>query len=124
MLTSTIDAKEGRDIMTINIPNAFIQTSIDRKEDEDRVIMKITGVLVEMLVKMNPDTYGPMVVYQKGTRILYVEVQKTIYGMLKSALLFYKKFRSDLEQEGFVTIFTIGWEITRLSTSWTVLKST
>ena len=30
MLTSVIDSKEDRDVATIDIPNLFIQTTIDR----------------------------------------------------------------------------------------------
>jgi hypothetical protein len=50
-----IEAKEERDVMTCNIPNAFIQVYLPKKEPgEDRVVMKITGVLVDMLVNINP----------------------------------------------------------------------
>ena len=53
LLTSVIDAKERRDIMTADIPNAFIQAHMPKLEKgEDRVIMKITGVLVELLIKL------------------------------------------------------------------------
>ena len=49
LLTATIDAKEGRDVMTADIPNAFVQIDIDASPDGERVIMKITGKLVNML---------------------------------------------------------------------------
>jgi hypothetical protein len=29
-ITATIDAKQGRDVMTINVPNAFIQTDMEK----------------------------------------------------------------------------------------------
>ena len=49
-ITAIVDALEGRDIMTNDIPNAFIQTDMPSDPDEaDRIIMKITGVLVDML---------------------------------------------------------------------------
>ena len=38
---------------------------------------------------------------ERGQTVLYVELQKALYGMLKSALLFYKKLRHDLESIGF-----------------------
>jgi hypothetical protein len=31
----------------------------------------------------------------------YVQVMRAIYGMLEAALLWYKKFQKELEQEGF-----------------------
>ena len=55
--------------MTADVPNAFIQTEIPKvKEDEDRVFMKITGVLVDMLVELMPDVYGPYVVFEDGEK--------------------------------------------------------
>ena len=50
ILTSGIYVKEYRDSVTIDIPNIFIQTRIDRKPGEDKVIIKINVVLVYMLV--------------------------------------------------------------------------
>ena len=34
--------------------------------------------------------------------MLYVKVSKALYGMLKSALWFYKKLKADLEKKGFI----------------------
>ena len=43
MLTITIDAYEGRDVMTADVPNAFIQTDMPEvKPGDGRMIMKIT----------------------------------------------------------------------------------
>jgi hypothetical protein len=103
MLTAVVDATERRDVMTCDIPNAFIQALMPViKDGEERVMMKITGVLVEMLVELNPLLYGPYVVYEKRGKVLYVRVLRAIYGMLEAALLWYKKFQRELEQEGFV----------------------
>ena len=71
------------DIATIDIPNLFIQTPIYRKLGEDKIIMKIKGVLVNILVQMDPEKYGPNMVYKKGKAVLYIEVLKAIYGMLQ-----------------------------------------
>jgi hypothetical protein len=104
MLTSVIDAHEERDIMACDIPNAFIQALMPKvKDGDERVMMKITGVLVDMLVKLNPELYGPYVVYERNRRnkVLYVQVMRAIYGMLEAAILWYKKFRGELEQKGF-----------------------
>jgi hypothetical protein len=102
MLTAGIDAHEGRDVMTCVIPNAFIQALMPEvKDGDERVMMKITGVLVEMLVKLNPELYGPYVVYEKNRKVLYVQVIRALYRMLEVALLWYKKFRKELEAIGF-----------------------
>ena len=47
MITSAMDAFERRDVMTCDIPNAFIQTEAPRKEKGERVIMKVRGRLVD-----------------------------------------------------------------------------
>ena len=85
----------------MDIPNAFIQTPVHVKPGENRIVMRITGVLVDMLVQLDPGLYGPCVVYEKGKKVLYVEVLRAIYGMLKSAMLFYNKIKKDLEGQGF-----------------------
>ncbi len=50
LLTSIVDAREGRDIAVVDIPNAFIQTCVD--DTKDPVIIQITGVIVDWLVKV------------------------------------------------------------------------
>ena len=64
--------------------------------------MKITGVLVHLMVKIAPEVYGPYVIYENGKRVLYVAVLKALYGMLVASLLWYSKFKKDLEGLGFV----------------------
>ena len=101
LLTAVIDAMEKRDVITIDIPNAFIQTDIKQEERMVRIIMKIRGPLVDMLVEIDPATYAPFVTYENGEKVLYVVVLKAIYGMLESALLFYKQWRDDLISAGY-----------------------
>jgi hypothetical protein len=99
MLTAVIDAHEERDVMMCDIPNAFIQALMPEVEPGDeRVMMKITGVLVDMLVELNPELCRPYVVYEKNRKVLYVQVMRAIYGMLEAALLWYKKFQGELEE--------------------------
>jgi hypothetical protein len=54
-LTAIVDAKEGCDVMTNDIPNAFIQTDSmpETKAGEDRVILKMTGVIVDLMIVTN-----------------------------------------------------------------------
>jgi hypothetical protein len=48
--------------MTADIPNAFVQTYMKPKNDE-KVMMKIRGPLVDMLVKLDEKLYKDFVVY-------------------------------------------------------------
>ncbi len=42
-----------------------------------------------------------MTVDRKGTPILYVKLQKALYGLTRVSLLFYRKLQKELEQYGF-----------------------
>ena len=52
-------------------------------------------------MKIQPDKYGNCIIYENGVKTVYVAVLRAIYGMLVSALLWYKKFKSNLEEQGF-----------------------
>ena len=101
ILLGVIDVKETRDVMCVDIPNAFIQARLPNADVGERIIMKITGVLVDILIDVAPNVYSGYVVYDRGKKVLYVEVLKAIYGMLIAALVWYRKFRTDLESIGF-----------------------
>ena len=96
-ITCAIDAKEGRDVAIIDLPGAFLHAT----NDED-VTMSMKGRLAEMMGMLAPQTYRKYISVEKGQQTLYVKVHKALYGMLRSALLFYRKLRADLEHEGFV----------------------
>jgi hypothetical protein len=97
-----MDVKENRDVMSADIPNAFIQANLpDMKDGEDRVVMKTTGVLVGLLVEIDVSKYGPFVVFVNGAKTIYVEVLRALYGTLVAALLWYQQFKKDLEKVGF-----------------------
>ncbi|KAG7371066.1 reverse transcriptase RNA-dependent DNA polymerase [Nitzschia inconspicua] len=101
LITGTIDAKQKRDIMTADIPNAFVQTHVDKQKVGERIIMKIRGLMVDILVEMAPEIYADYVVIENGKKVLYVIMLKALYGMLQSAMLYYNKFRRDIETIGF-----------------------
>jgi len=101
-ITATIDAHKECDVMTADIPNAFIQASLNNlKDGDEKVVMKVTCMLVNLLVKVAPNICGPFVAFKNGRKVLYLQVLKALYGMLQDALLWYKKFRSNLESIGY-----------------------
>ncbi len=79
-LSLTIDAKENREVVTIDIPGAFLHA-----DNKDYVIMKMVGPMVELMVKTNPKMYRQYIVLEKGRSVLYLQLQKALYGMMKSA---------------------------------------
>ena len=101
-VTATTDARERRSVATVDVPNAFIQTDMKKKDkDGYRYILKIRGTLVDMLVKLAPETYAPHVIVERGNKVLYLQTLKALYGMLQSSLLYYEKFRKAIEEQGF-----------------------
>ena len=96
-VTATIDAKEKREVVTIDIPvGAFLYA-----DNDDYVIMKMNGLLAELMVKTDPKIYRKYVTIEKGRQVLYLRLQKALYGMMKSALLFYRKLFKELKEIGF-----------------------
>ena len=63
--------------------------------------MKMNGSLAELMVKTDPKIYRKYVTIKKGRQVLYLRLQKALYGMMKSALLFYKKLVKELKEMGF-----------------------
>ena len=63
-MTCVIDAKEERNVMISDIPNAFIQTENENYEDGEQVVMKVRGALVDILVELDPQTYQDFVVLE------------------------------------------------------------
>jgi len=102
LITATIDAKEGREVAVVDIPNAFIQTENEKlKEHHETDIMKVTGYLADLLIEMHPEIYAPYAIKEKDKTVLYLELMMAMYGMIKAPLLFYRKLRKELEADGF-----------------------
>eukprot|EP00978_Attheya_sp_CCMP212_P013887 scaffold34981_cov50-Attheya_sp.AAC.2 len=79
IITSVIDAKQNRDVMISDVPNACVQTEID--QSGEKVVMKIRGVLVDMLVEMCPEIYQDYVVtHGKEKNLYHVRMLKALYG--------------------------------------------
>ncbi len=65
--------------------------------------MILKGQRAKLMVQVAPNLYRKYIsVDRTGKAILYVKMQNAIYGLLRSALLFYRKLVSNLESSGFV----------------------
>ena len=81
----------------IDIPGAFLQA-----ENDKFVVMLLRGKLAEMMVKIYPSLYQKYIFIGKAKQpMLYVKLNKALYSMLRSALLFYNKLVSELKEIGF-----------------------
>ena len=103
LLTAVIDAYERRDVATCDIPNAFVQTTLPQLDKRgNRTIMKIRGACVDILCEIDPFYKDYVVLEGKHQqKVLYVELTKAIYGLLVSAMLFYRKLVTALTGYGF-----------------------
>ena len=64
--------------------------------------MLICVKIAELLVKVDPKLHRKYVITSiQGVTMLYVKLNKAIYGMLRSAMIFYKNLGSHLEEIGF-----------------------
>ena len=89
-------------MMTCDIPNAFIQTDAPKKMKGKRIIMKVRDRLVDWLIELDPVGFQKFVVIENGQKVFYLLILRAIYGMLEASLLWYRKFRKDLESVGFI----------------------
>ena len=97
IITSAIEAHQGRDVAVIDLPNAFLNA-----DNNEQTLMLLKGKLEELMVQIDPQLYQKYIITSsKGEPMLYVCLSKALYGLLQSALLFYKKLRSELEDNRF-----------------------
>ena len=102
ILTSIVDAKKNRDVATVDIPNALSQTIITDAKKEYRVIVRLRGKLVKLIVDIAPKVYGPYIhENKKGEKVLLVQCMNALYGNMVVSLLFYRNFVTSLKKRGF-----------------------
>ncbi len=95
-----VDANENRDVAIVDIPNVFVQTVV--KDEKDKALICIRGLLVDILVSIAPSVYGPYVtVGKKGKKRFLVQCLTALYGTMVALLLYYKKFLKSLKSKGF-----------------------
>ena len=97
LITLAIEAHEGRHVATCDLPGAYLNT-----DNNEETIMLLEEKLAELMVQVDPKLYQKYITTsKKGEAMLYVRLSKALYGLLQSALLFYKKLRGELENYGF-----------------------
>ena len=87
--------------MTADVPNAFVQCIVNQINGE-RIMMKIRGALVDILVDLDPKLYTDHVVYYGKRKILYALMLKGLYEMPIASLQYYRRFVKDIRKIGFV----------------------
>jgi hypothetical protein len=80
--------------MTIDIPGAFMHVDID-----ELIHVRLEGPMAELLTQVDPDKYRTYMSEENGKQVLYVELQKALYGTLQAALLFWENLTEFLTEE-------------------------
>ena len=63
---------------------------------DEEVTMILEGRLSELMAMVAPEIYRKHIrVNKKNKKLLFVKLNKTLHGCLKSALLFYQNLSSD-----------------------------
>ena len=70
LITSMIDALENQYVAILDIPNTFVQTKLE--EELDKAIVCLRGRLAELLIKINPETYGKYASKDKNGMTIYM----------------------------------------------------
>ena len=96
-ITAVIDALERRVVAVADIPGAFMHSDMDPD-----IYMRLDGLMAELLLEVDYDTYAPFLTYEKGQPVIYVEMLKALYGTLRAARLFWEKLTAVLKSWGFV----------------------
>ena len=76
---------ENRFNRTFDVPSVFVNT----KTDKD-VLMVLKDAFAKMMVKIAPTIYRKYITMKsKGMPMLYMRLQMSLYGLLRSDLLLY-----------------------------------
>ena len=83
-LSYIIDAMEKRDVATVDVPGAFMQADMEGPE----VHMKVEGNMARILENIDPELYSKYVVMENGKSVIYVKLNKALYGTILASLIF------------------------------------
>jgi hypothetical protein len=72
----------------------LVNTDVDKD-----VIMVLKGKLAEIMIQIAMEVYRRYVTVDRmGTKVLYIKLQKTLYGLMRASLLFYQTLRKECKK--------------------------
>lgn len=95
MMILAIAATQRRVVATMDITGAYLECEI---EEGDEVIMQLDNVLTKLLAELDP-LIIPFI--DESGRIM-VRLKRALYGLVQSALLWYKKLVDVLTSDGYI----------------------
>ena len=94
-LSCIMDAKEGRCVVTCDIPGAFMQADMD-----ELIHLKLEGDIALLLIRFDP-TCQQCLTYEGKKPVVCAELSKALCGTLQAALLFWQNLSGFLASQGF-----------------------
>ena len=95
IMSLLIDAKEGRDEAISDVVGAYLLA-----EMKDHVLVKLTGIAVDVLCKAS-EKYKKYVAFEKAKKVIYLKLERALYGCIQSTLLWYNIFVTKLQKDDF-----------------------
>ena len=90
-----IDAKDRRDVAIANVVGAYLKANMF-----DYVTVKLTGKTINVMCEVSNE-YEKLIAIENGKRVLYLRLNKSLYGCMQSAIRWYDTFKGCLEEMGF-----------------------
>ena len=84
LITAAIDVAEERFVATCNITGASLKADMD-----EFVLIVLHNEEIDSLIQANHKYKDYLKTLKNGKRVLYLELEKAMYGCLKSARLFW-----------------------------------
>jgi hypothetical protein len=95
MLSIIIDAWGRRKSATADVTGAYLHAKL-----KDFTLLRMEGESVDIMCNINEE-YKKFVCLEHGKKVLYLKLQKALYGCVQSALLWYELFSGTLQELGF-----------------------
>ena len=92
-----INVLEGRDVAIFDIPGAYLHAEMPK---DKIVLMKFRGQFADIMCEVDPK-HKENIVFEKGKKVLYVQVVRAIYGCIESTMLWYNLYVDTLKELGF-----------------------
>ena len=95
VLSLMIDSYEGRDVATADVAGAFLKGDMP-----DFVLIKLVNEEVDIMCDVDP-VNKQFVSFEGTKKVLYMQLNKALYGCMKSAIIWYETFCGTLKDLGF-----------------------
>ena len=84
MISIAIGAAEGRCVISMDIPNAFVQTEVGNDKNRDWIILILRNEIALILVNLDPDIYRDALEFHNGRPVPYLHVRRAVGNTLQT----------------------------------------